>query len=345
LQHRRPFGELHPLETPSAPWDTISVDFIVELPKSHGYDAIMNVVDSVTKRAHFIPTHTTITAKGAACLYLREVWKHHGMPRVVVSDRGSQFTAGFTCELYKLLGIELATSMAYHPQTDGQTEHVNQELEGYLHIFTSRRQDDWDDLLPLGELSHNNNIHSSAQQTPFMVDTRRHPHMGFEPHQPRSELESVNEFAECMAQGLEEAKSAISKVKDEYAMYYNRRREPPHFRRLHPVFPMVKLSITHPDPIPGRRPAPPPPPTLIDGEDKYEVEAILDSWMCYNHLEYLVKWKGYDESHNQWEEHTQLHAQSKIAQFHRKNPGAARHINAAIFNSIPFTRVDLATSS
>jgi transposase InsO family protein len=126
------------LETPSAPWDTISVDFIVELPESHGYDAIMNVVDSVTKRAHFIPMHTTITAEGTARLYLREVWKHHGMPRVVLSDRGSQFTAGFMRELYKLLGIELAMLTAYHPQTNGQTERVHQELEGYLRIFTSR---------------------------------------------------------------------------------------------------------------------------------------------------------------------------------------------------------------
>jgi hypothetical protein len=73
LQHQRPFGELHPSETPAEPWDTISVDFIVELPESHGYDTIMNIVDSVTKRAHFIPMHTTITAEGAARLYLREV--------------------------------------------------------------------------------------------------------------------------------------------------------------------------------------------------------------------------------------------------------------------------------
>jgi hypothetical protein len=151
VQRRRPMGELHPSETPEAPWDTISVDFIVELPESHGYDAIMCVIDSLTKRAHFIPTHTTINAKGTALLFLKEVWKHHGTPRVVVSNRGPQFIAAFTCELYKLLGIKLAMSTAYHPQTDGQTEHVNQVLQGYLHIFTSRRQDDWDDFLPTGK--------------------------------------------------------------------------------------------------------------------------------------------------------------------------------------------------
>jgi transposase InsO family protein len=131
-------GKLHPLETPDAPWDTISVDFRVELLESHGYDAIMCVVNSLTKRAHFILTHTTINTEGTALLFLKEVWKHHGTPRVVVSDRGPQFVAAFTCELYKLLGIKLGMSTAYHPQTDGQTERVNQVLEGYLQIFTSR---------------------------------------------------------------------------------------------------------------------------------------------------------------------------------------------------------------
>jgi hypothetical protein len=106
-------------------WDVISIDFIVELPESHGYNTIMNVVDSVTKHADFIPTHTTINVEGAALLFLKRVWKHHEMPRVVVLDRGPQFIAGFTCELYKLLGIKLAMSTAYHPQTSGQTELVN----------------------------------------------------------------------------------------------------------------------------------------------------------------------------------------------------------------------------
>jgi transposase InsO family protein len=154
----------------------ISVDFIVELPESHGYDAIMCVIDSLTKHAHFIPTHTTINAEGTALLFLKEVWKHHRTPRAVVSDRGSQFVTAFTRELYR---IKLATSTAYHPETNGQIERVNQELEGYLRISTSQRQDDWDGLLPLGEFSHNNHVHSSTQQTPFMADTGRHPRMGF----------------------------------------------------------------------------------------------------------------------------------------------------------------------
>jgi transposase InsO family protein len=97
----------------------------------------MCVIDSLTKCAHFILTHTTINAKGTALLFLKEVWKHHGTPRVVISDRGLQFIARFTRKLYKLFGIKLALSTAYHPQTDGQTEHINQVLEGYLRTFTS----------------------------------------------------------------------------------------------------------------------------------------------------------------------------------------------------------------
>jgi hypothetical protein len=117
--------------------EVISVNFIVKFPESHGYDTIMCVIDSLTKCAHFILTHTTINTEGTALLFLKEVWKHHGTPRAVVSDREPQFVTTFTHELYKLLGIKLAMSTAYHPQTDGQTECINQELEGYLHIFTS----------------------------------------------------------------------------------------------------------------------------------------------------------------------------------------------------------------
>jgi transposase InsO family protein len=98
----------------------------------------MCIVDSLTKHMHFIPMHTTINAEGTALLFFKEVWKHHGAPRVVISDRGPQFIATFTRELYKRLGIKLALSTAYHPQTDGQTERINQVIEGYLRTFTSQ---------------------------------------------------------------------------------------------------------------------------------------------------------------------------------------------------------------
>jgi len=91
------------------------MDFIVELPQSAGHDSIMVVVDSITKRAHFVSTVTTISAAGATHLFLNHVWKHHGLPRKVVSDRGPQFVAKFTRELYRLLGIKLAATTAYHP--------------------------------------------------------------------------------------------------------------------------------------------------------------------------------------------------------------------------------------
>jgi len=127
-----PVGELHPLRIPDSQWDTLSVDFVVELPLSSGHDAVITVVDSVSKQVHFIPTHTTVTAEGAARLFLHQVWKLHGLPTCVVSDRGPQFVACFTRELYRLLGIKLASSTAWYPQTDGQTERINQELDQYL---------------------------------------------------------------------------------------------------------------------------------------------------------------------------------------------------------------------
>jgi len=149
----------------------LSVDFVVELPESSGHDAVMTIVDSVSKRVHFVPTHTTVTAEGAARLFFHHVWKLHGLLKRVVSDCGPQFVASFTKELYRLLGIRLSSSTAWHPQMDGQTERVNQELNQFLRLFVNERQDDWYDLLPIAEFQHNNHVHSVMQQPPFLLDT------------------------------------------------------------------------------------------------------------------------------------------------------------------------------
>jgi hypothetical protein len=385
IQRRLPTGHLEPLPTPDTRWDSISVDFIVELPHSDGHDAIMVVVDSLCKRAHFLPVNTTITAEGSARQFRDNVWKLHGLPSRVLSDRGPQFAAEFTTELYRLLGIKAAKTTAYHPQADGQTERVNQELEQYLRLFTSERQDDWADLLSMAEFQYNNHIHSSTQQTPFLLDCGQHPRMGFEPKQP-ARVEAVNEFTDRMKLALEEAKAALNKAKDDMSRYYNQRRLPtPTYQpgdkvyldasdikttrpskklshrqlgpypverqvsksayrlrlpnsmgRLHPVFNVVKLTPAPIDPIPGRHPKPPPPPELVDGEEEYVVQEILDSKMFRGRLRFLIKWKGYSREHDSWEYATEVHAPKLVADFYRKHPAAPRHIRAAIFSSIPF---------
>jgi len=139
------------------------VDFVVELPLSSGHDVVMTVVDLVLKQVHFIPMYTTVTAEGAARLFLHQVWKLYGLLKYVVLDHRPQFVARFTRELYRLLGIKLASSTAWHPQTDGQTERVNQELDQYLWLFVNERQDNWYDLLPMAEFQHNNHIYSATQ--------------------------------------------------------------------------------------------------------------------------------------------------------------------------------------
>ena len=159
----------------------LSVDFIVELPLSSGCDVVITVVDSVSKRAYFIPTHTMVTAKETARLFLYQVWKLHGLPKCVISDHRPQFIARFTRELYHLLGIKLASFTTWHPQTDRQTERVNQELDQYLWLFVNKWQNDWYDLLPMAEFQHNNHVHSTTQQTLFLLDTKRLSHMDFEP--------------------------------------------------------------------------------------------------------------------------------------------------------------------
>jgi len=191
------------------------MDFVVELPESSRHDAVMTVVDSVSKRVHFVPTHTMVTAEGAARLFLHHVWKLHSLPKCVVSDHRPQFVASFTKELYRLLGVRLSSSTAWYPQTDGQTERVNQELDQFLRLFVNERQNDWYDLLPIAEFQHNNHVHSVTQYPPFLPDTGRIPRMGFEPSQAPSGLETVNEFMERMKSATEEAKSAIRKAQED----------------------------------------------------------------------------------------------------------------------------------
>jgi len=134
-------GKLMPNSIPEKPWTHILADFITKLPLAQGYDSILVVVDQLTKIAYFIPTTEKTSAEGLARLFRDNVWKLHGLPKSIISDRGSQFAAGIMRELNGMLEIESKLSTVFHPQTDGQTERVNQELEQYLRIFIDHRQE------------------------------------------------------------------------------------------------------------------------------------------------------------------------------------------------------------
>ncbi len=123
------------------------MDFIEELPSSNDYNSILVVVDRLTKWAIFIPTTTRLNAPNLAELFIQHVVSQHGLPKSIVSDRGSKFISRFWRQLTDKLGIKLNLSTAYHPQTDGQTERVNQVLEQYLRVFASYNQDNWSTLL------------------------------------------------------------------------------------------------------------------------------------------------------------------------------------------------------
>jgi len=132
-----------PNSIPEKPWMYILVDFITKLPLAQEYDLILVVVNRLTKMVHFIPTTEKTSAEGLARLFRDNVWKLHSLPESIISDRGPQFAAGLMRELNEMLGIKSKLSMVFHPQTDGQTERVNQELEQYLRMFIDHRQEQW----------------------------------------------------------------------------------------------------------------------------------------------------------------------------------------------------------
>jgi len=130
-----------PNSIPEKPWSYILADFIMRLPLAQGYDSILVVVDRLIKMAHFIPTTEKTTAEGLTRLFRDNVWKLHSLPESIISNRGPQFIAGVMRELNVMLGIESKLSMAFHPQTNEQTERMNQELEQYLRMFVDHCQE------------------------------------------------------------------------------------------------------------------------------------------------------------------------------------------------------------
>jgi len=190
------------------------VDFITKLPVVVEKDTILVVCDRLSKMTHFVATTERTSAEELARLLWDNVWKLHGLPESVVSDRGPQFAAELTKELNRMLGIKTKLSMAFHPQTDEQMERMNQELEQYLWFFIKNRQKDWPEWLAVAEFAINNKVHTATKVSPFMTNYRKELRMGGDIRR-KEKVESATEFVERMKKVHEEAEVALKKTQEE----------------------------------------------------------------------------------------------------------------------------------
>ena len=219
-----PAGKLKLSEVPQKTWTHLTVDFITKLPVVAGKDVILVVCDRLSKMTHFVATMEGTSAEGLARLFRDNVWKLHGLPESVVSDRGPQFAVELTKELNRMLGIKTKLSTAFHPQTDGQTERMNQEVEQYLRFFIEHRQKDWLEWLAMAEFAINNKVHTVTKISPFMANYGKELRMGGDIRK-KGKVESVTEFVERMKKVHKEAEAALRKMQEEMKRYADRGRK------------------------------------------------------------------------------------------------------------------------
>lgn len=373
IQTRRPSVPSIPIEAESTlPFHTVTMDLITDLPESHGYNSIAVFVDhDSSKAAIMTPCKTSITAEEAADLYIHQVFRHFGLANVTIQDRGTQFNAHFARELYKKLGIQQRFSTAYHPQTDGGTERVNQELEQYLRAYCNFRQNNWSKYLIFAEFAHNSAVHGTTSKAPFYLLMGYHPRWYPDIHD-KTTHPSVERRLEELRNAREDAKSAhalaanlmrneaeLPKFKEGDKVWLEgknittthpsaklrpKRFGPfpiikalgpitfklklPHDWKIHPVFHASLLTpyrqTSEYGPVTTE-----PPPIIINDEEQYEVDAILDAeWRSpggrkHPILHYLVHYTGYDNSENQWRPHTEFDIDDEVVEeFYKQHPTA-----------------------
>ncbi|THG99573.1 hypothetical protein EW145_g7239 [Phellinidium pouzarii] len=250
-------------------------------------------------------------------------------------------------ELYNLLHIEGNPSMAYHPQMDGQMEHVNQELEQYLQLYVNHCQTDWADWLSLAEFTYNNHEHSATKMSPFYANTGVHP-MGL----TDIHTSSANLTAEYFAKHVKDihalAQANLTKAAVDMKRFYDwhagqqiefepgakvfldgchiqtdcpsAKMEDKWFgpyEKVHPVFNVVLLKPANKPVFESQRAPTPPPPVVLDNEEEYEVDKILDSHIHRGKLQYLVKWTGYMDPTWQLEQDVTKNAAEAVEMFYR----------------------------
>jgi len=367
-KRHKPYGLLQPLQPLERPWTSVTMDFIVKLPKSlepgsnRLCDTILVIVDRLTKATKFVPTEETITAEECAYEVTKALISEHGAPEEFITDRDKLFTSKYWDTFLAKLGVKKKLSTSFHPETDGQTERTNQTLEQYLRMYANKLQDNWVELLPTAQLAYNSTKSATTRQSPHYAN------YGYEPvaHRDPKDIESIAVGADDKARLLRELHEELSKNIAQRNLTTSRsankqRIEGPTFKKGDRVFlsrqnlktkrPCRKLDNLRIGPFeileeigtvnyklrlpPGMRihpvfhkkllePAPPNAELAEDIEledDEYEVEEIKDLRKFRGQWKYLVKWKGWPESHNTWEPEGNLtNCKSLVQEYHRKLP-------------------------
>ena len=210
VQHQKKAGELYTLEIPQGLWQEISIDIIGPLPKSNRMDAIVVIVDQFMKMIRLKATTTNVSSEGIANIYRDDIWKLHGIPRKILSDRGPQFASKFMEEFTKALGTKKQLSTAYHLQTDGQTERINQEIGMFLRHYVDYQQNDWTNWLAAAEFQYNNKRHTAMGKTPFELNFGRHSWKG--DLMVKTDIPRVEDFLSGLQRSWEQVTKAMEEA-------------------------------------------------------------------------------------------------------------------------------------
>ena len=195
------------------PFEVVAMDLITQLPNSHGYDAILTIVDhGCTRAALFLPCTTNVTKEGIAKLYLDNVYRWFRIPSKIISDRDPRFTSHFSTSLCQHLGIDRNISTAYHPQTDGLSEQKNQWVEQYLQFVTSAFQDDWSDWLTIAMAVHNNYPNTTTHITPIEALLGYSPRITMELPYPPTTVQLINDRTRKATEKRKQAKEALNEA-------------------------------------------------------------------------------------------------------------------------------------
>ena len=234
-------GKLEPLDIPEMKWECISMDFITGLPAVQGgYDSIMVVVDLLTKVSHLMPVKTTYTTADVARIFVKEIYRIHGLPKRIVSDRDAKFTSKFWTSLFQAIGTRLCFTSAYYPQTDGQTERVNQVIEDILRAYCNRKPKRWIQYLPLAEYAYNSSYHSSIDMTPFKALYGQECLSPLNFSDPTIKVEASKQMLETMEQQIKAIRKDIQAAKDRQKQYADPKRSDRVFKEGDKVFIRVR---------------------------------------------------------------------------------------------------------